>query len=92
MTDEEIHKLSVEIRNALIPPRCVSTEIPAEVQAVLKEYTYGRPYEYRMPLPMGAHGILVNFSVLTNGTLKLELLEMNGNPFWRVYLGAEDAK
>lgn len=90
MTDEEMHKLALEIRQALIPPRCVSTEIPRDIQEEIKKACYGRPFETTSIVPMGAYGILIRVDIQTSGEILLDLKTMKGDTFWRVYLGNED--
>lgn len=91
MTEEEIHEIAAAIRQALIPPRCVSTEIPREVQDQIKADTYGRGGHYSFVVPMGGDAMLIILRIQNSGEIALELQTASSNTFWRAYLAAKDA-
>lgn len=58
--------------------------IPAHVGEMVKRGAKAGGYQYRQVIPMaGPEGMLTDWRLHPDGSMQLELLDMNSRPFWR---------
>ena len=62
----------------------IPSSFPARVGDRLREVAKNSAYFYRGVIPLsGPNGIIMDWRINPDGTINLELQEMNGCPFWR---------